>query len=169
MAWDRRSGSSPAPPGRSRSWLRGGGLAVESTPPTTEPTPSPSPRSEPAQKRSTSSSRSSWSRAPWVGWGLSLWSGLRGGLPLLLALLTLASAPGCCSEPLTPTPVLAPAQLLPPGRPENRSPLIQAALDRATLEGTTWAIPSEDLELILADRAEWQAWAAALEAAGRWR
>lgn len=79
-------------------------------------------------------------------------------------LLTLASAPGCCSEP-PPVPVTLPAPLLPPGRPADRTASLDRALSAADLSPEAWDLVGE----ILADRAEWQAWAQALEAAGRWR
>ena len=100
---------------------------------------------------------------------------------LLGALLLALSESGCCSAPTT----LAPAPPLPAGRPEDRQPeLVQRSAQWIYLpEGTLVTLPDElpqradagfalvaveDHEVLLADWRRWRAWAAALEAAGRW-
>ena len=88
-------------------------------------------------------------------------------------------APACCGpEPLPPT-VELPAPPLPPGRPPNRTPLFLSRAEAwtdgpgpdghaLTLDDET-TLPAVDLDDLLADRAEWQRYAEALERAGRWR
>lgn len=172
-AWDQRSGwpagSALLPSCSGEDSSPAGEPAALRMTQTTEPTPSSSPRSEREARPSPSRSRSCWRRAPWVAWGLSLFSVRPGRALTLLVLLTLASAPGCCSEPLAPQPVLAPGPVLPVGEPPDRSPQIQEALDRATVDEAGWTLPHETVELILSDRLEWKAWAEALKASGRWR
>lgn len=171
MTWVLSGGSQAEhsqPPRSSPAALSLAGLrAARPTTQTIAQTLSPSTQSAPGPAPSPLSSRSSWSRAPWVGWGLSLWSGLRGPLLTLLALLILASAPGCCSPPALP--LTLPAPLLPVGQPPDRSAEILSQLDASRVVGGEWTISAEALDLILADRLEWQAWAEALRAAGRWR
>jgi len=107
------------------------------------------------------------------------WSRLT-GLSLLLALWPiLGNVAGCCSEPIPPHRV--PDPLLPAGRPPDRGPDFVARQDLGlwrddpgpdgwpnTLDDTT-TLPALDLDDLLADRAEWKAYAEALENQGRWR
>lgn len=94
--------------------------------------------------------------------------------------LTLWSGAGCCSAP-PPPPHRVPDPLLPAGKPPDRGPDFAARqelglwLDSNGPDG--WAntlddqttLPALDLDDLLADRAEWKAYAEALEAAGRWK
>ena len=82
---------------------------------------------------------------------------------MLSVLLVVVLAVGCCSEPakrIRPT--------LPPGKPQDlRSHLLELEAGWRD-SGAIVVLPAEDLELVLADRLAWQAWARALEAAGGW-
>lgn len=106
------------------------------------------------------------------------WSRLPGLSLLLVASLILGSVAGCCSAPLPPHRV--PDPLLPAGRPPDRGPDFAARQDLGlwadspgrdgwpnTLDDET-TLPALDLDDLLADRAEWKAYAEALESQGRW-
>lgn len=92
-------------------------------------------------------------------------------MPLWLLVIALV---GCCAPETIPETL--PAPLLPPGRPPSRN---LAALESAwiyssgpdgqplTLDDEV-SMPVVDLGDVLQDRAEWRAYAEALEAAGRW-
>jgi len=116
--------------------------------------------------------RNSSSRAP-------AWSKLTARSVLLALSLTLSLGVGCSCPPVIP-PHRVPDPLLPAGRPPDRSSDFRARLDLGlwadspgpdgwpnTLDDTT-TLPALDLDDLLADRAEWKAYAEALEAAGRW-
>lgn len=80
---------------------------------------------------------------------------------------------GCCSSELAVTEPDRPP--LPVGRPVERTEDLarRAALWRDSVDlglaGQVVTLPAADLDLLLQDRAEWRAWALALERAGRWR
>lgn len=77
----------------------------------------------------------------------------------------LAISVGCCSTPAT-----LPPPPLPAGKPEPIPAWVREDLAVARIDGLGRVeLPESVLRWILTNRAEWVAWATALERAGRWR
>lgn len=86
-------------------------------------------------------------------------------LTLLLVLAVPVSVSGCCSKPqVVRVPADLPLFLAPPDR---TAALVERSSQWADTEDGIVLVPQNDLELILLDRAQWRAYAKALEEAGR--
>ena len=84
---------------------------------------------------------------------------------LLLAALLALTAIGCCSEVIRPV-VVRPH--LPPPPPDRTLDLLHAHRRWSYRADGTVVLPQADLRLVLADRAEWRAWAAAVASSVEW-